>query len=101
MRFLEKLRPLFSPQPSSSRLDVAVRCSRCGEVIHAQIDTRNDLSAQYGQDGPRYSCRKVLMGSGENRCFQQVVVDYTFDADRNVIDRRIEGGSFVDQEDEE
>jgi len=103
MRFMDKLKLLFSPQPSSSRFDVAVRCSRCGEVIHAQIDTRNDLSVQYGQDDPRYFCRKVLIGSGEDRCFQQIIVEYTFDADRNVIDRRIEGGSFVDQgqEDEE
>jgi hypothetical protein len=101
MRFLDKLRPLFSPQPGSTRLGVAVRCNRCGEVIHAQIDTHNDLSTQYGQDGPRYFCRKVLMGSGRNRCFQQIVVEYTSDADRSVIDRRIEGGSFLDQEDEE
>jgi hypothetical protein len=101
MRLIEKLKPLFSPQPSSFHLDVAVRCSRCGEVIHARIDTRNDLSVQYGQRGTHYFCRKVLMGSGGNRCFQQIVIEYTFDADRNVIDRRIEGGSFVDQEDRE
>jgi hypothetical protein len=101
MRFLDKLKPLFSPQPSSFRLDVAVRCSRCGEVIRAQIDTRNDVSVQYGQDDPQYFCRKVLMGSGERRCFQQITVEYTFDADRTVIDRRIEGGAFVDQEGKE
>lgn len=101
MRFLDKLRPLFPPQPSSSRLDVAVRCNRCGEVIHTQIDTRNDLSAQYGQGGPHYFCRKVLVGSGESRCFQQIAVEYTFDADRKMIGRRIAGGSFVDQEDRE
>jgi hypothetical protein len=40
------------------------------------------------------------MGSGQSRCFQQIIVQHTFDADRRVIERRADGGSTVDQEDE-
>jgi hypothetical protein len=96
MRFLDKLRAHFSPQRGSSRLDVAVRCNRCGEVVRTQIDLHNDLSVQYGQGSTRHYWRKGLAGSGQNRCFQQIIVEYSFDADRRVIERRAEGGSFVD-----
>lgn len=98
MRFLDKLRALFSPQPGSSRLDVAVRCNRCGEVVRTQIDLHSDLSVRHGQGSTHCYWRKGLVGSGQNRCFRQIIVEYTFDADRRVIERRAEGGSFVDQE---
>ncbi|HUT20278.1 MAG TPA: hypothetical protein VM366_14070 [Anaerolineae bacterium] len=60
MRFLDKLRALFSPQSGSSRLDVAVRCNRCGEVVRTQVDLHNDLSVQYGQGGTYYYWRRDL-----------------------------------------
>jgi hypothetical protein len=65
-------------------------------VIHGQINLSNDLSLQYEGDDPLYFCRKGLVGGGETRCFQQVTVEYTFDARRAVIERRVEGGRFVE-----
>ena len=97
MGFLRKLKQLFSAGSSSPLLEIVVRCNRCKEIIHGQINLHHDLSVQYDGDDTRYYCRKGLVGSGENRCFQQVVVEYTFDGNRNVIDRRIEGGQFVDE----
>lgn len=97
MRFLDKLRALVSPQTRSTRLDVAVRCSRCGEIVRTQIDLYHDLSVRDGE-GTRYYWRKALVGSGENRCFQRMIVEYELDAGRTVIERRAEGGSFVDQQ---
>jgi hypothetical protein len=98
MGFLGKLKQLFSVKPTSPLLDVAVRCNRCHELIHTQINLHNDLSEQYDGDTSTYYCRKGLVGSGENRCFQQIVIEYIFDANRNLIDRRVEGGQFVDEE---
>ena len=82
-----------SPAPM---LDFDVRCDRCGEVIHGRIHLHNDLYEQYNGDDLSYYCCKSLMSSGETRCFQQVIVEYTFDARRQVIDRRVEGGRFVE-----
>ena len=100
MGFLRKLKQLFSGSGGSSapQLEVVVQCNRCKEIIRGQINLHNDLSVQYDGDTTTYYCRKGLMGSGDNRCFQQVTVTYTFDANRNVIDRQVEGGRFVDQE---
>jgi hypothetical protein len=100
MRFLEKLKALFSPQPRASRLQVLVRCSRCDEVVRTQIDLRYDLSVDYAAGGLRYRWRKELVGSGKNRCFQRIAVEYTFDADRKVIDRRVDGGTFVGEQEQ-
>ena len=98
MGFLSKLKQLFSGGGASAPLlDVVVRCSNCGEIIRSQINLHNDLSLRE-EDGTFYYCRKGLVGSGETRCFQEVIVEYIFDANRNVIDRRIEGGEFVDPE---
>jgi hypothetical protein len=98
MRFLDRLRRFFSPQPNLPRLDVLVRCNRCGEIIRTQIDLRNDLSVRYEGASTGYYYRKGLVGSGRNRCFQRIVVEYAFDAEKNAIDRSVEGGSFVLQE---
>jgi hypothetical protein len=101
MGFLKKLaKSLFGSGGGSSSplLDFYVRCDSCGEVIHGQINLNNDLSVQYDGDDASYFCRKGLVGSGETRCFQQVTVEYTFDARRQVIDRRVEGGRFVELE---
>jgi hypothetical protein len=100
MGFLKKIaKTLFgegSGQRSASMLDFDVRCDRCGEVIHGQINLSNDLSVQYEGDDLFYYCRKGLVGGGETRCFQQVIVEYTFDARRQVIDRSVTGGRFVE-----
>ena len=100
MGFLDKLKRFFSGSTGSSspQLEVVVQCNRCKEIIHGQINLHNDLSVEYDGDTAHYYCRKGLMGAGDNRCFQQVVVAYTFDANRNVIDRQAEGGRFVDEE---
>jgi hypothetical protein len=100
MGFLQKLaKSLFGEgggQREAPTIEFAVRCDRCGEVIHGQINLHHDLSVQYEGDDQFYFCRKGLMGGGETRCFQQVIVEYTFDARRQVIERRAEGGRFVD-----
>ena len=99
MGFLKKLaKSLFGSGGGrpSPLLDFYVRCDSCGEVIHGQINLSNDLSVQYEGDDQFYFCRKGLVGSGETRCFQQVTVEYTFDARRQVIERRVEGGRFVE-----
>ena len=98
MGILDKLKKLFSGGPAGGAplLGIAVRCDRCGEIIHGQINVHNDLSVQYEGDDLFYYCRKGLVGGKETRCFQEVIVEYTFDARRNVIDRRVEGGRFID-----
>jgi hypothetical protein len=34
------------------------------------------------------------MGSG--RCFQQIEVELTFDANRRLLDKQVQGGTFIE-----
>lgn len=79
----------------SSFYDIPVRCRRCGEVLIARINLQNDLSIDYERGG--YYVRKLVSGSGANRCFQAIEVRLTFDQDKQLIDREIAGGTFVDE----
>jgi len=74
------------------------RCSRCGEILEGRVDLANDLSVEYTDSGEGYACRKVLMGDGKNLCFAKIEVGLKFNAGHSkVLDRRIEGGTFVEE----
>jgi len=94
MNFLKQLFGSFSGGPAAPFYDLAVKCNRCGEIIRAQINLNNDLSAEYGDDGSQtYICRKVLMG--KTRCFQQIEVSLVFDANRKLVSEEVVGGVMV------
>jgi hypothetical protein len=91
---------LFAPERARDTYGhwLYVQCDRCGEKIRTRVDLRNDLSVRYGKtdrDTTRF-CRKTVVGSG--RCFQEIEVELTFDAHRQLIDRHIQGGNFISEE---
>jgi hypothetical protein len=95
MNFFKKL---FTPQPSNpGKFHIfTVKCKRCGELIHGQVNVSNDPSLEYDEKGrPYYVCRKVLMGSG--LCFQQIEAVFKFNDQRGVLERQISGGEFVEE----
>jgi hypothetical protein len=97
MGFLKKLFSGFSMQPEKRYYTFEVKCKRCGEIIEGRVDVDNDLSVEYESGGDVYYVRKVLMGDGSNHCYQQIEVGSKFNADRKLLDRRIEsGGDFVE-----
>ena len=100
MGFLKRLGNFFS-NPTGTNDDreywVAVKCNRCGEEIRGRIDLWNELSwtDPDSGSGSAYTCRKVLMGSGT--CFQQIEIILEFDSKKNILDRQIMGGKFLDE----
>jgi hypothetical protein len=96
MNFFQKLAKAFSsPAPRGKFHNFAVKCKRCGEVVHGQVNIFNDPSQEFDENNkPYWVCRKVLIGSGH--CFQQIEVIFKFDEPRRVIDRQVTGGEFVD-----
>jgi len=97
MNFFKKL---FSGGSSASQhryFAFQVKCKRCGEIIEGHIDTSNDLSVEYEPGGDTYYARKVLIGDGSKYCYQQIEVGMKFDKDRHLIEKRIEGGTFVEE----
>ena len=99
MSFLKRLSNIFSGpgKPDDSSYWITVKCNRCGEIIRARVDLRNDLSINYGErdEDTTYFCRKSLMGS--QRCYQQIEVELTFDAGKKLLQREIRAGKFVEE----
>ncbi len=95
MNFFKKL---FSPPPSNpgTFYNFSVKCKRCGEIIHGQVNVNNEPSVDYDDQGkPYYVCRKVLIG--DKLCFQQIEVIFKFNEQRGLLDRQINGGEFAEE----
>jgi len=97
---LKKLASVFTPEGARDTYAywLYAQCDRCGEKLRTRVDLRNDLSLRYGEtDGQiiRF-CHKTVIGSG--RCFQKIEVALTFDANYQLIDRHIQGGNFIHEE---
>jgi hypothetical protein len=99
MNIFRKLFQSFTPPPGlhGNYYSFSVKCKRCGEVIHAQVNVYNDPSLEFDERGkPFFVCRKVLVGSAG--CFQQIEAIFKFDESRRVLERQITGGEFVENE---
>jgi hypothetical protein len=100
MSFFKRIGKMLSGtgRPDDASYWIAAKCSRCGEIVRARVDLRNDLSIDYGEenDKPVYFCRKVLIGES-GQCFQRLEVELTFDANKHLAQRSISGGQFVDE----
>lgn len=93
MNLRKVLSKLFTPSsPSDNAYWLAVKCHRCGEIVQARINLSNDLSLD---DEGNYFCRKVLVGS--HGCYQPIEVELKFNAQRQLLNRHITGGQFVEQ----
>lgn len=97
MSFFKKMSRLVSPPPDANVHWVYVNCNRCGEKLRGRVNLSNDLSINYaGKGKDTYFCRKVIMGSGQ--CFQRVEVELAFDKNRKLINKEIQGGGFISEE---
>jgi DNA-directed RNA polymerase subunit N (RpoN/RPB10) len=88
---------LFSPpRPAGKFHTFAVKCNRCGEIIHGQVNVNNEPSLEIDEHGKTfYSCRKVLIGN--QHCFERIEVIFKFDESRRILDKEISGGEFVEE----
>ena len=93
MDFLKKLFRGGTAKHDKRYHTFPVKCKRCGEVIEGRVDLDNDVSL--GDSGVAYFARKVLMGDS-GRCFQQIEVVMKFTSTRELIEREIQGGTFVE-----
>lgn len=98
MGIFTRLRRLFQPNKDRN-LWFFVRCNVCKEIIKGRIDLINNLSlhSEENNDQGAYYCRKVMIGS--KGCYRPIEVEYFFDVNRKVIDRRITGGDFATEQD--
>lgn len=99
MSLLKRLASLFSGRPStgSRNFTVYVLSNRCQEPLAADVDTLNALSGSDDADAAYYT-RKVMQGTGKNRCFAQVEVELWFDSGRTLLRHAVSGGRWLTAE---
>lgn len=94
MAFLRRLFSSSAPSPAPDRgYRLQIRCRRCGEIIPVRVNLDNDLSIDYDAGG--YTVHKVIVGSGQNRCFQRIELDLRFDAQKRLVEEKVVGGEIV------
>ena len=96
MNLLRKITSFFSGPNTASVYTFSVKCHRCGEVLQGRANLNSEMSIEYDDSGNTtgYQIRKVLIG--KERCFQQVEVIMSFDAKRNLKDKEVIGGQWLE-----
>ncbi len=100
MNFFQRLLSLFTGGGRSSGgrwMSIYVISRRCNEPLSAQVDLLNALSGSDDSDAAFYT-RKVLQGTGANRCFAQVEVELWFDSQRKLLRHHVEGGRWLTED---
>jgi len=92
MTFFKKL--FRSASAPTNFYNFTVQCARCGEHIEGRVNRSNDLSVEYESGRDVYFVRKTVMGN--SKCFQQIEVELKFNVERQLLDRQIRGGIFVE-----
>ena len=93
MGFLKKLFSGEPAKPDKHYYTFKVKCNRCGEIIEGRVDLDNDLSMT--DEGNGFYARKMLMGDS-NRCFQRIEVELNFTSDRQITEKTVTSGTFVE-----
>jgi len=100
MGIFKKIGNFFTASGSSgaSTYWLYVQCDRCGEKVKVRVNLHNDLSIRYGEkdEGDTYFCRKMIIGN--QRCFQPIEVELTFNRNRKLLDQQVTGGQVISEE---
>lgn len=94
---MDLLRRLFGGErrtQDDGAIHLYARCGRCGAVVHARIDPRNDLLPEYG-DGDDLSGYRLVKEMMDARCFRLMRAEIEYDSRRREISRAIDGGTFI------
>jgi hypothetical protein len=63
-----------------------------------RLNRNNDLSVEYGESGSKndtYFAHKVIVGKV---CYNRIEAHFTFNSNRQPVEKKIEGGSFVERD---
>jgi len=94
MGFIKKFFGNATSKPEKRYYVFQVKCDRCGEIVEGRVDLDNDLSVEFEDNKNVYFVRKGLLGA--NRCFQQIEVELKFTPKRELIEKNVQGGTFVE-----
>jgi len=92
MGFFDRLKAFVSgASANNDQMIVTIRCKRCGELIQTRVNLNNDLSSEEGEDSNGFVCRKGMMGTGANHCYEKFELTLRFDERKKYLSAEILG----------
>ena len=100
MGFLRKLCSAFSgpAQKTTTMRAYYIECGKCGKMFKIGVNMSSEPVNTYADGGPSaaaYTLRKVAQ---DNHCFTPIEINITYDRTLNEIERKIEGGKFITED---
>jgi hypothetical protein len=98
MGFLKKILDAVTGGGSGRSRDreglyIYVKCGRCGTPVRVRVSKYHDLQRDY--DTGEMVLRKEIM---DDKCFRLMDATVRFDPRYQVIDRKIQGGEFITED---
>ena len=94
---MDFLRKLFGGEPrDDSGLYFYIRSKRSGEIVRVRLDLNQFTPLYEGDKLTGYFVRKTVVGQ---RSFERMEAEFSFDANKRLIDKTVTGGEFVERED--
>ena len=96
MSLFENIKNFFTPSSDSKVVKLYVQDKKCGNKMRVVLRKGYDIQRIYKDDVVgKYQISKVLVC---DKCYNNVVIDVKFDKNYNILDRNIENGKFITEE---
>ncbi|HKL12125.1 MAG TPA: hypothetical protein VJ907_00815 [Halanaerobiales bacterium] len=96
MGLFDKIKSIFTPSSDSKIVKIFVKDKKCGNKIRVVLRKGYDIQRIYNEEAEgKYKIHKVIVC---DKCYSNVVIDVKFDRNYNIIDKSIENGEFLTEE---
>ena len=85
---------LFRSGSSEDFIEFKVKCNNCSEVITVGVSLKYDLQQDMDSEAGGYILKKEIQDS---KCFRVITMTAKFNMNKDLIDKSISGGEFIDQ----
>ncbi len=84
---------LFSSGGSEDFIEFKMKCNNCNEVVTVGVNLKYDLQQDLDSEAGGYILKKEVQDS---KCFRVMILTAKFSLNKDLIDKSISGGEFVD-----
>jgi|SRR6056297_3512276 len=97
MGIFDKLKKLFTPSSDSKIIKLFIADKKCGNKMRVVLRKGYDIQKNYDDNVEgEYQIHKIIVC---DKCYNNVVIDVQFDRNYNIINKSIENGKFLTEED--
>ena len=96
MGFFDKIKDMFTPSSDSDIVNIYVIYNKCGNEMRVVLRKGYDIQRIYDENKEgKYQVSKVIVC---DKCYNNVVIDVMFDRNYNIVNKSIENGEFLTEE---